>query len=113
MDRAPQRDDGYLVFFCRDPVDDAIADAIISRVRDVAGAGWFDDPAAATAAERTTGGYIRTPHPDGPQATALLDAARELSATHGIAVEIQWREAVVGWIESGRWRPFSAPAGPT
>jgi nucleotide-binding universal stress UspA family protein len=105
---APQRDDGYLVFFSRDPVDDALAEAIISRVRTVAGAGWFDDPAAASEAERTTGGYVRTADPEGPRATALLDAAREVSETHGIAVEIQWREAIVGWIERGRWRSFSS-----
>jgi hypothetical protein len=95
--------DAYLVFFARDPVDDALAEAIVGRVRSCPGAGWFDDPGAATAAERTTGGYVKVDDPEGPVAQGLLDAARELSAQHAIAVEVQWREEVLARIQAGRW----------
>jgi hypothetical protein len=69
-------DESYLVFFARDPVDDALAGAIVERVRTCPGAGWFDDPAAATPAERTTGGYVRALDVDDPVAQSLLDVAR-------------------------------------
>jgi hypothetical protein len=93
----------YLVFFVRDPVDDELADADVDRLRGLAGAGWFDDPGAATAAERTTGGYVRCAEPSGAAAAALLDVARAVSADHGVAVEVQWREEPVGRLERGRW----------
>ena len=93
----------YLVFFARDPVDDALADAILARVRTCDGAGWFDDPGAASPAERTTGGYVRVTDPEEPTGRALVDIARGLSADHAILVEVQWREAILGVLERGEW----------
>ena len=101
-------DHAYLVFFVRDPVDDGLAEAIVGRLRGVDGAGWFDDPGAESAAVRTTGGYVRAA-PSSPVGVALLDAAREVSETHGVAVEVQWREEVVGLARAGRWE--SGPPG--
>ena len=98
----------YLVFFARDPVDDALADAILARVRACEGAGWFDDPGAASAAERTTGGYVRVADPEEPAGRALIDTARAVSADHAVLVEVQWREAVLGVLEAGRWRGSSS-----
>ena len=95
------------MFFAKDPVDDDLADAILARVRACPGAGWFDDPAAATPADRTTGGYVRCATPEHPEGERLLDAARAVSAAHGIVVEVQWREEVVGHLDAGDWR---APA---
>jgi hypothetical protein len=103
--------EAYLVFFVRDPVDDALADAILARVRAVPGAGWFDDPGAASPAERTTGGYVKVAAPEGEVAAGLLAAAREVSAEHGVTVEVHWREEVYARIERGAWRSSSAPGG--
>jgi hypothetical protein len=94
----------YLVFFARDPVDDALAGAIVERVRACPGAGWFDDPGAATPAERTTGGYVQVGDPGEPPGQALLETARTVSAEHAILVEVQWREATLGVLEAGTWR---------
>ena len=94
----------YLVFFVRDPVDDALAEAVVDRVRSCPGAGWFDDPDAATPGERTTGGYVRCGAPGERIGQALLDAARDVSAAHRLVVEVQWREAVVGHLDAGIWR---------
>jgi hypothetical protein len=91
---------GYLVFFAAGPVDDALADAIRDRVRAVARAGWFDDPGD----ERTTGGYVRVDAVEAPDGQDLLAAARDLSATHGVVIEVQWREEVLGHLEAGAWR---------
>lgn len=99
----------YLVFFVRDPVDDALADAILARLRSCPGAGWFDDPAAATPAERTTGGYVRAGDVEDAACHALLDVARAVSADHALLVEVQWREEQLGVLESGAWRAGSAP----
>jgi hypothetical protein len=99
--------DAYLVFFARDPVDDALAGAIVDRVRACPGAGWFDDPGAATPAERTTGGYVRVADPEEPRGRTLLDAARAVSSEHAILVEVQWREEILGVLEAGTWRPSS------
>jgi len=90
----------YLVFFAAGPVDDALADAIRDRVRAVPGAGWFDDPGG----ERTTGGYVRAESPEAQHGRDLLAAARDLSATHGVVIEVQWREEVLGHLEGGDWR---------
>ena len=90
-----------LVFYVRDPVDDALADAVTGRVRALAGAGWFDDPGAATPAERTTGGYVRCADPDGPAARALLAVAEAVSADHAVTVEVQWREVPIAHIAGG------------
>jgi hypothetical protein len=95
---------GYLVFFAAGPVGDALADAIRDRVRAAPGAGWFDDP-AGSAAERTTGGYVRVDTPEDEAGRDLLAAARDVSAEHGVVVEVQWREQVVGHMEAGVWRP--------
>ena len=97
----------YLVFFARDPVDDALAGAIVDRVRACPGAGWFDDPGAASPAQRTTGGYVRVRHVDEPVARGLLDVARVVSADHAILVEVQWREETLGLLQDGTWRPSS------
>ena len=86
------------MFFVRDPVDDALAEAVVGRLRGVAGAGWFDDPGD----ERTTGGYVRAA-PSSPGGLALLEVAREVSESHGVAVEVQWREEIVGLVRAGRW----------
>lgn len=99
----------YLVFFVRDPVDDALADAILERLRGCTGAGWFDDPGAASPAERTTGGYVRAEHPEEPTARELIDVARDVSADHALLVEVQWREERLGLIEDGAWRGGSGP----
>ncbi len=104
--------DAYLVFFVRDPVDDALAGAVLAGVRDVAGAGGFDDPAAPSAAERTTGGFVRVGDPDGPEGRALLALATRLSAEHDVAVEVQWREEVLGRFDAGSWRPDAGPPTP-
>ena len=98
---------GYLVFFVRDPVDDALAAAIVDRVRAFPGAGWFDDPGAATAAERTTGGYVRVTGPDEPSARSLREVARTVSSDLGLVVELQWREQVVAHCHGGSWRPLA------
>ena len=100
----------YLVFFARDPVDDALAEAIVDRVRGCSGAGWFDDPGAASPAERTTGGYVRANDVADPVACALLEAARVVSADHAIVVEVQWREELLGVLDAGVWRGPSTPA---
>ncbi len=94
----------YLVFFVADPVDDDLAAVVRKRVRATAGAGWFDDADAATPAERTAGGYVRVAAPEDELGQALLTAARDVSALHGVRVEVQWREEVVGHIEGGEWR---------
>ena len=91
----------HLVFFVVDPVDDALAEAVTERVRAVPGAGWFDDPGAASAGERTTGGYVRCARPEEPAAEALLAAARDVSAHLAVEVEVQWREEPVARIVGG------------
>ena len=73
-------------------------------VRATAGAGWFDDPDAATPAERTAGGYVRVGAPDEELGQALLQAASDVSSLHGVVVEVQWREEIVGHIDAGTWR---------
>lgn len=100
----------YLVFFARDPVDDEVAGAIVERVRACPGAGWFDDPGAATPAERTTGGYVKVSGLDEPDGVGLLDVARGVSADLAVKVEVQWREEVLGHLEAGAWTG-DAPAG--
>ena len=102
----------YLVFFVRDPVDDALADAILARLRSCPGAGWFDDPAAASPAERTTGGYVRAADVEDAACHALLDVARTVSADHALLVEVQWREALLGHYASGGWTTPTPPAPP-
>jgi hypothetical protein len=97
----------YLVVFAKDPVDDALADRILARVRALGGVGWFDDPGAATPAERTTGGYVRTDDPDAPDAAALVDAACALSSEHGCAFEVQFREQPIAHIAEGERRDRS------
>ncbi len=95
--------DPYLVFFVRDPVDDALAHAVLGEVRELPGGGSFYDPAAPWAAERTTGGFVRVEDPGEPAGEALLALATRLSAEHGVAVEVQWREEVLGRFEAGVW----------
>jgi hypothetical protein len=98
----------YLVFFSRDPVDDELAEGIVTAVRAIADArvwscpapGWFDDPDAPSA-ERTCGGYVRVDDLADEDAGALLEAVRRLSAELEIVVEVQWRERVLGEIAAG------------
>lgn len=98
------QDPAYLVFFARDPVDDDLADAILERVRGCSEAGWFDDPGAESAAERTTGGYVRADDVEDAAARELLEVARAVSADHAILVEVQWREDPLGILDDGDWR---------
>ena len=91
----------YLVFFATGPVDDGLADAIRDRVRAVPAAGWFDDAGE----ERTAGGYVRVEAVEEPDGRDLLAAARDLSETHGVVIEVQWREEVLGHLDGGAWRP--------
>jgi hypothetical protein len=93
----------YLVFFVAGPVDDDLAAAVRNRVRATAGAGWFDDPDAATPAERTAGGYVRVGAPEEELGQALLRAASDVSSLHGVVVEVQWREEIFGHIDAGTW----------
>jgi hypothetical protein len=93
-----------LVFFVAGPVDDDLAAAVRKRVRATAGVGWFDDPDAPTPAERTAGGYVRVDAPEDELGKALLLAATDVSALHGVVVEVQWREEIVGHIDAGTWR---------
>ena len=91
----------YLVFFVADPVDDDLAAAVRKRVRATAGAGWFDDltprrpPSAPPAA---TSAWVR---PRTSWARRCCQAARDVSALHGVRVEVQWSEEIVGHIEGG------------
>jgi hypothetical protein len=102
--------DAYLVFFVRDPVGDALARAVLDSVRDVQGAGGFDDPAAPSASERTTGGFVRVADPGQPAGAALLALASRLSAEHAVGVEVQWREEVLGRFDAGTWTAGGGPA---
>jgi len=94
----------YLVFFVADPVDDDLAAVVRKRVRATAGAGWFDDADAATPAERTAGGYVRVAAAEDELGQSLLQAASDVSSLHGVVVEVQWREEIVGHFEDGTWR---------
>ena len=97
-----------LVFFVAGPVDDDLAAAVRKRVRATAGAGWFDDPDAARPAERTAGGYVRVERPRTSWGRRCCSSGRRASAPHGVVVEVQWREEVVGHIEGGTWRAASS-----
>ena len=106
----------YLVFFSRDPVDDELAEGIVTAVRSIAGArvwgcpapGWFDDPDAEPA-ERTCGGYVRVDDLASPDATAVLEAARKLSAELEVVLEVQWRERPLGELAAGAPRGALGP----
>ena len=99
---------GFLVFFVADPVDDALAAEVRHRVRALAAArlweqhapGSFDDPDPG-AGMRTTGGYLRLDRPAPGDALAVLDAAGALSAEHGVTIEVQWDERVLGHVRGG------------
>ncbi len=108
-DRRRASELSYLVFFVADPVDDALAGQVVERVRALAGArawsaqppGWFDDPGAETAAERTTGGYLRTDSTAGEEARAVFTAVLALSGELGVHVELQFREELLGQVRRG------------
>ena len=99
----------YLVFFSRDPVDDELAEAIVDAIRSLAGTrawgcpapGWFDDPDAPHAAERTTGGYLRVDDLASGGGGGGIGAARQLSAELEIVLEVQWRERTLGELRAG------------
>lgn len=91
----------YLVLFVADPADDGHADAIRDAARQVPGAGFFDDPAAAHGGERTVGAFLRTDDPaaeGGPLVAALAAVSLLLAAR----IEVQYREAVLGHLVDGR-----------
>jgi hypothetical protein len=98
----------YLVFYCGDPVDDELAEEITRRVRGVAAgrAGWFDEPDAASPAERTCGGYLRTEDLATPEAAELLAVARALSAELELAVAVEFNERPLG-----QFAPGGVPSG--
>jgi hypothetical protein len=89
----------YLVLFVADPARDAHADALRTAARGVPGAGFFDDPESG--AQRTVGTYLRTDGLAVAAAARLVDAVAVVSAEHGVRVEVQWREEVLGWIDRG------------
>ena len=99
----------YLVFYARDAVDDALAEEIVTRVRSLAGGrvwscpapGWFDEPDAEVAAERTCGGYLKVDDLAGDDAAALLGAARSLSAELEVGVAVEFNERPLGTFEPG------------
>ena len=104
----------YLVFYSRDAVDDDLAGEITARVRSLAGArvwgcpapGWFDEPDATTADERTCGGYLKVEDLGGDDAAALLASARTLSAELEVSVAVEFNERPLG-----TFAPGGVPAG--
>lgn len=93
--------DPYLVLFVADAADDGHADAIRDAARQVSGAGFFDDPAAEHGGHRTVGAFLRTEDPAGEGAT-LVYALAAISLMLAARIEVQYREAVLGWIVDGR-----------
>ena len=89
----------YLVLFVADPADDGHADAIRDAARQVPGAGFFDDP--ADDGERTVGAFLRTDDPAG-RGAPLVHALADVSLLLAARIEVQYREAVLGWIVDGR-----------
>lgn len=103
----------YLVFYVTGPVDDGLAAALRERLRARSGAwawaatppGFFDDPAAEHAGQRTTGAYLRVEDETGPDrddVAAMWDFALTASAELMVDMEVQWREAPLGRVRSGR-----------
>ena len=103
----------YLVFFVTDPVDDELARALRERLRARSGAwawsasppGFFDDPAADHAGQRTTGAYLRVEQAAGPDPddlAAMWDWALSASAELMVTMEVQWREVPLGRLHLGR-----------
>jgi hypothetical protein len=99
----------YLVFFVADPVDDALARDLRALVRAVGAEhdwsgrppGWFDDPQAPPA-ERTAGAFLRVDsEPAAADVAAVWAAAVAASATFDVAVELQWREEILGRVHGG------------
>src|SRR5688500_13988738 len=99
----------YLVFYSRDAVDDELAREIVERVRSLAGGrvwgcpapGWFDEPDAEVATERTCGAYLKVDDLAGDDAVALLAAARTLSAELEVSVAVEFNERPLGTFEPG------------
>jgi hypothetical protein len=89
----------YLVMFVADRAQDRHADALRAVAREVAGAGFFDDPDAGT--ERTVGTYVRAEGLTDPAARALVAAVIALSERLAVRVEVQHREVVLGHIDAG------------
>ncbi|QEC48529.1 hypothetical protein FSW04_13775 [Baekduia soli] len=89
--------DAYLVLFVADPADDEHADALRAAARSVPGAGFFDDPMGET--ERTVGAYLKTE--DLGAGRPLLRAVARVSAALAARIEVQHREAVLGFIVDG------------
>ena len=103
----------YLVIFVTEPVDDDLAGALRDRLRARAGAwawaasppGFFDDPAAEHAGQRTTGAYLRVEDgaaPDPDDVTAMWDWVLSASSELMVTMEVQWREVPLGRVHSGR-----------
>jgi hypothetical protein len=93
----------YLVLFVADPADEGHAEAIRDAARQVPGAGFFADPGAA-GGERTVGAFLRTEDPAGEGAT-LVWALAAVSYMLAARIEVQYREAILGWIVDGRPDP--------
>lgn len=90
--------DAYLVLFVTDHADDGHADALRAAAREVPGAGFFDDPAGE--ADRTVGTYLRTDTlVDG---APLMAAVAQVSRALAVRIEVQFREEILGHLESGR-----------
>lgn len=94
----------YLVLFVADPADDGHAEAIRDAARQVPGAGFFADPGAGPGGERTVGAFLRTEDPVGEGAT-LVYALAAVSRMLAARIEVQYREAILGWIVDGRPDP--------
>ena len=92
----------YLVLFVADAADDGHADALREVVRQVPGAGFFDDP--ADTGVRTVGAFLRTDDPAGEGATLVYGVAA-FSLMLAARIEVQYREEILGWIVDGRPDP--------
>ena len=96
------------MFFVADPAGDAHADCVREYVQAAAGArawagrppGYFDDD--ATVSERTTGGFLPVEGaPAVADVGAFYEVAIAVSAQLEVAVELQWRESILGHIRCG------------
>ena len=99
------------MFFVAGAVDDEVARAVRDRVTSLArghawpghSPGFFDEPHPGESHTRTTGGYLRSPDVAGVQ--RLWDTVLETSMALEVTLELQWREAILGHVRSGRPDP--------
>jgi hypothetical protein len=90
----------YLVLFVADPAEDRHAEALRAVAREVAGAGFFDDPEAEAA--RTVGTYLCVDTLAEPAAQGLVARVAAVSERFSLRVEVQLREEILGHIRDGR-----------